>query len=215
MIIDLYVDIISPYTYLGLELWERSPLRQQHQTRIVPVALGQILEQTGNPGPARIPAKRPQALRDVCMQCARFGVDIQGPHGHPFNTLPAMRFLLCIEDLEVRHRITLLLFRSAWAKSLAVDTEERIATILRDAGEMRPEWEDLDTFIKKSGGRNLYKNATNDAVTKGVFGVPTFRIGEMNIWGSDRIPLVEDWLAHPERYPLDNYQRMLVLPSGL
>lgn len=213
--IEVFYDIISPYSYLGLELFAASSLKEDNEVVLTPVALGKVLQSTGNPGPAGIEVKRGEALRDCCMQAQRLGVELMGPPTHPFNTLPALRFISSIADQELRFTTALAINRACWAESRAVDTEEAIQQVLLDLDLMRPEWQDIYTFIKESGARQILKKATARAIELQVFGVPTFRLNEkMNFWGSDRLELLSDYIERPEFYDFTSYERMLTIESG-
>ncbi|EDM29511.1 DSBA oxidoreductase [Lentisphaera araneosa HTCC2155] len=214
--IEVFYDIISPYSFLALELLDRSSLKDEHDVILTPVALGSILQMTGNPGPAGVEAKRGEALRDCCMQAQRQGVQLLGPPAHPFNTLPALRFITCIEDQAERYEVAIKLNRACWSEGKDISTDEGIEAVLCELGLMKDEWKDVYNFIKENKGRPLLKQATSRALELKVFGVPTFRIDdEMNIWGSDRFELIEDYIKRPDFYSFEAYERMLNINSGM
>lgn len=214
--IEVFYDIISPYSFLALELLDQSSLKNGNEIILSPVALGSILQVTGNPGPAGIEVKRGEALRDCCMQAQRQGVKLLGPPAHPFNTLSALRFISCIEDIKERYEVAIALNRACWSESKDISTDEGIEAVLKDLGLMKNEWLDIYEFIKKNNGRKVLKQATARALDLKVFGVPTFRINdEMNFWGSDRFDLIEDYISRPNFYKFDAYERMLNINSGM
>ena len=213
--LEVYYDVISPYSYLGLELLKKSPLAENLEIEILPISLGTVLGETGNPGPANIPAKRPGALFDVCLQCRRHGIEIYGPPAHPFMPMVAMRFLHAISDLSERFDMALLINKLCWADGLAIDTEEALLAALEGANALKDEWRDLSGFVKANRGRQGYKQATRAALAKNVFGVPTFRYNEINFWGSDRLELLELYVADPSQFEDMHFERMMNLPSGL
>jgi 2-hydroxychromene-2-carboxylate isomerase len=214
--IEVFYDIISPYSFLALELLDQSALKDNNEIILTPVALGSILQATGNPGPAGIEIKRGEALRDCCMQAQRMDVQLVGPPTHPFNTLSALRFISCIEDLHERYRVAIALNRACWGESKDISTDEGIQEVLKDLGLMKAEWQDVYSFIKENNGRKVLKQATARALELKVFGVPTFRVDEtMNFWGSDRFDLILDYIDRPNFYKFDAYERMLNINSGM
>lgn len=213
--LEVFYDIISPYAYLGLERLKRSSLSEKVEIEVLPVSLGTILGETGNPGPANIPAKRPGALFDVCLQCRRFGVEILGPPEHPFMPMVAMRFIHSISDLKERFETALLVNKLCWADGLAVDTEEALLSALEGAGVLKEEWKDLSAFTKAGRGRQGYKQATRKALAENVFGVPTFRYDGINFWGSDRLELLELYIEDPSQFADMNYEKMLNTPNPM
>ena len=213
--LEIFYDIISPYAYLGLELFFKSPISKNYEVTITPVSLGSILSSTSNPGPANIAPKRKVALLDFCMQCAKHDIPAMGPPGHPFNPMPATRFISCIESKEIRQRAALYINKCCWADGAAVDTEEKLTELLRQTDFYQEEWEDIYTFTKTNGGRKKMKLATNRALELDVFGVPTFRYDDVNFWGSDRLELLEAYTNDPDKFKNTNYQKMLTTPSGM
>ena len=214
--IEIFYDIISPYSYLALELFDRSELKDKVEVKITPVALGSILQSTGNPGPAGVEVKRGEALRDCCMQAQRQGVKLLGPPKHPFNTLPALRFISCIDDDQERYNAALAINQACWAESKDVSIEEGIEGVLRETSLMKSEWEDVYSFVKERRGRQVLKQATARALELKVFGVPTFRVNDkMNFWGSDRFELISDYLERPDFYDFSAYERMLNIEGGM
>ena len=212
--LEIFYDIISPYAYLGLELFSRSALSKDINFNLTPVSLGTILNRTENPGPANIAPKRKVALLDFCMQCTRNDVPAIGPPNHPFNPMPAMRFIHCIEDKDLRFKAALAINRECWAEGKAVNSEELITEALKKTNFFQKEWEDIYTFTKENGGRQALKKATVRALELNVFGVPTFRYDEINFWGSDRIQLLEEYIKNPDRFKDNNYEKMLNTTPG-
>ncbi|MCH2205920.1 MAG: DsbA family protein [Lentisphaerales bacterium] len=213
--IEIFYDIISPYAYLGLKLFSKHKISQEVQFTITPVSLGSILGSTGNPGPANITPKRKVALYDFCLQCIKHDIPALGPPKHPFNPMPATRFISCIEDHELRFKAALFINKCCWADGLAVDTEEALTDLLKKTDFFQNEWEDIYAFTKANGGRKKMKMATNRALELDIFGVPTFRYDNVNFWGSDRLELLEDYIENPDKYQNTNYQKMLNTPSGM
>jgi 2-hydroxychromene-2-carboxylate isomerase len=213
--IEIFYDIISPYAYLGLELFARHELSQKIDFSLTPVSLGSILSSTGNPGPANIPPKREVALLDFCLQCVKYDIPAIGPPNHPFNPMPATRFISCIDDPELKFKAALYINKCCWADGVVVNTEDALTELLKKTDFFQTEWEDIYTFTKERGGRKKMKLATTRALELKVFGVPTFRYDEINFWGSDRLELLNDYIDTPEKYKNTHYLKMLNTTPGL
>ncbi len=213
--LEVFYDIISPYAYLGLELFSRHELSKRIQFTITPVSLGLILGKTGNPGPANIAPKRKVALNDFCMQCIKHDIPAIGPPEHPFNPMPATRFIHCIDNQDLKFKAALAINTHCWGKGHAVDTEENISEALKDTDFFQDEWSDISLFIKERNGRKRLKEATARALELDIFGVPTFRYQNINFWGSDRLELLQDYINNPQKYSNSNYEKMLNTPSGM
>jgi len=212
--LEIFYDIISPYAYLGLELFSRSELYGKINFTLTPISLGTVLKATNNPGPANIIPKRKVALLDFCMQCTLNNIPSVGPPHHPFMPLPALRFIHCIEDMELRLKAALEINKECWAKGNAVDSEELITECLKNTDFFQEEWNDIYLFTKEKGGRRALKAATSRALELNVFGVPTFRYDEVNFWGSDRLSLLSEYINDPAKFKDNNYEKMLNTTPG-
>jgi 2-hydroxychromene-2-carboxylate isomerase len=213
--LEIFYDIISPYAYLGLELFSRDELSKESEFDITPVSLGSILGATGNPGPANILPKRKGALLDFCMQCELNNIPAIGPPRHPFNPMPATRFIHCIDNMKLRYKAALHLNKACWAKGIAIDTEDAIKECLESTDFFQTEWTDIDSFTKANDGRKKLKFHTSRALELDVFGVPTFRYDNINFWGSDRIDLLKAYITNPAKFQHSNYDKMINTPSGM
>ena len=206
--ITIYYDVISPYAYMGLELFKRSSLFKEQKFELIPVLLAKLLQFTNNPGPNGIELKRYPIIMDTCLQAKFFDIELQGPPKHPFINLPLMRFLHCIDNQKLRFEVALILNKACWARSISVEREEEIIAILAKE-YWQDEWRDLDKFIKENNGRKKLKDATSKALENNIFGVPTFRYKEVNFWGSDRIKLLEEFIKNPQYYLDNSYEKMI------
>ena len=207
--ISIYYDIISPYSYIGLELFKRSRLYKDEEFELIPVLLINLLREYKNPGPNGIEGKRLSIIKDTCLQAKFFDIDFIGPPRHPFINLVPMRFLHCIDDMSLRFKIALILNRACWGLGKAVEAEEQVVKILQDKNILNEQWEDLDVFIKQNKGRQRLKEATALAISKKIFGVPTFYYDKNIFWGSDRLNLLEDYKARKDFYKNINYEKIL------
>jgi len=81
---------------------------------------------------------------------------------------------------------------AALARSLAVDPEELSRQEIKDALKM----------------------ATEHAIGRGVFGVPTLDVGGELFWGADATDFVQAFLADPGILSTAEMQRLAALPVG-
>lgn len=202
---DWYFDFISPFSYL--QLCKLHEWRQRIAITPVPIAFGAVLAHTGNLGPAEIPGRREFTYRLVQWQAGQAGVALRFPPAHPFNPLAALR--LCIaagtswESIEA-------IFNHLWR-------DGRAGT---DAGELREVGrtlgiDDVENAINAAEVKTRLRANTEAAIAAGVFGVPTLRVDGQLFWGNDASPMIDDWLAHPQRFATDEYRRIATLPIGV
>ena len=82
------------------------------------------------------------------------------------------------------------LFAAAWAKSQSVDGDEAVTRVLDEAGF---DGKKLVEQAHEPDAKWRVRKQTDEAIAKGVFGVPTMIAGDQMFWGVDS-------LGHLERY---------------
>jgi 2-hydroxychromene-2-carboxylate isomerase len=205
MIADWYFDFVSPFSYLQCE--QLHLLERSIRVRYRPVLFAGLLKANGHKGPAEIPAKRRFTYRFVAWQAKRMGVPLKFPAAHPFNPLPLLRLAVAADaDPEVIRRI----FRFVW----------------RDGrlGDLPIEWAELMTQINVPDAvdriasaevKDALRRNTDEAVARGVFGVPTLAIGDELFWGADATAMATDYVAQGCRFSDPEMARVADLPVGV
>jgi len=180
-----YADPVSPYAWLGLRDLGRL---EAAGARIVirPVLFAGLLNAHGNIGPAEVPAKRRYLFRDVMREATRRGLPFAGPPGHPFNPLLALRMCTALADDAARGALLMAFTCATWERGADLMDE---ATLTGLADEKGLDGAGLLAAAQTPAVKQALADATAQAVTVGVFGVPTFRVdGDSELfWGADRI----------------------------
>jgi len=199
---DWYFDFISPFAYLQSE---RLPaLARELDIRYKPVLFAGLLGAHGHKGPAEIPAKRAFTYRFVVWQARRLGIPLKFPHEHPFNPLALLRLAIaCDCRPEAVHRI----FRFVWRDGRLPDLPIEWAELTHDLGVA-----DAEARIADPGVKAELKRNTDEALARGVFGVPTLAIGAELFWGVDATDMALDYAAG--RCSDAEYARVAALPQG-
>jgi 2-hydroxychromene-2-carboxylate isomerase len=140
----------------------------------------------GTVGPAEVEAKRRYLFRDVMREAARRRLPFAGPPGHPFNPLPALRMCTALADDAARRKLLVALTCAAWERG---ENLMDAATLVRLADEAGLDGSALLAAAQTPAVKQALADATARAVADGVFGVPTFRIGDDSelFWGADRL----------------------------
>jgi 2-hydroxychromene-2-carboxylate isomerase len=182
--ITFYFDPISPYVWLcagpAIERIEAAGA----QVRMEPVLFAAMLNAHGNVGPAEIAAKRAYTFRDVMREAARRGMAFAGPPGHPFNPLLALRMCTALEEERERRRFALALLSACWERGDDISNE---AVLVRIANACNLDGSGLVAATREPEIKGQLAAATEQAIAQGVFGVPTFRLGDELFWGGDRV----------------------------
>lgn len=203
--IDWYFDFISPFSYLQFEtLKHHLSQRPDLNIQLKPVLFAALLKHHSHKGPAEIQSKRLVTYRYCQWYASCHGIAFRLPAAHPFNPLPFLRLAIAREcDTAVIAR----LFRFIWVESANNLEFSSTGAISRVAGFECVEEEINDAAVKQK--LRLY---TDEAISRGVFGVPTIAIDEMLFWGLDMTDMALDYLDHPAKFNEKEYARISSLP---
>jgi 2-hydroxychromene-2-carboxylate isomerase len=192
--IEFWFDLGSPAAYLA---WKRLPTFLARTGASVvhkPMLLGGVFKATGNASPVTIPAKGKWLLADLARTARKDGVPLGYPPGFPVNTLALMRAAI---GLQMRRPERFAPFVDAMYDAIFgaprdLRDEKVVAEALAAAGFAPAEILALagDPEVKQALIRN-----TEEAVARGVFGAPTFFVGNEMFWGQDRMDAVAEALA--------------------
>src|SRR5262245_36033413 len=204
MIADWYFDFVSPFAYLQSE--QLATLAPRIQIRYRPVLFAAVLGANGQKGPAEIPAKRVFTYRFCVWQAKRLGVALKFPHEHPFNPLPLLRLAIaCDCTAEAVHRI----FRFVWRDGRLPDLPIEWAELVHDLGVR-----DAESLIASAEVKDQLRRNTDEAIARGVFGVPTLALNDALFWGADATQMAADYAAAGCRFSDPEYARVAELPVG-
>jgi 2-hydroxychromene-2-carboxylate isomerase len=184
-------DYVSPYAYLASTQLPALAARHQVELEAVPALFSGMLASTGSRGPAEVPLRREYMLHDVTRLARALAVPIAPPATHPFNPLTALRVTCAVEGAE-RWRLVHALFRAAWVEARRVDEPRVVAAIVSEQGL------DGDALLARAASdevRTQLRSATEAAIERGTFGVPTMITDDQLFWGVDSLPLLERYLA--------------------
>ena len=204
MIADWYFDFVSPFAYLQSE--QLASLGPRVSIRYRPILFAALLDANGQKGPAEIAAKRAFTYRFCLWRARELGVALRFPPEHPFNPLPLLRLAIaCDSTGDAVHRIFRFVWRDGRLPDLPIEWAELATMVgMPDAHERigTPEVKD-----------ELRRN-TDEAIARGVFGVPTLAIGDELFWGADATAMAADYIAAGCRFVDPEYQRVAGLPVG-
>lgn len=181
--LDFWFDPLSPYAYLAFEHLPQALEGISHAVTYRPILFAGLLAHWGQKGPAEIEPKRAWTFRDVHWQAHRLGIPIDTPLRHPFNPLAHLRLLLATAPGGTPNRLACeTVLRQVWRGGLDATDPQRLAALAQELAP--PVAPDADTV------KQALKAATADAVSRGVFGVPTVVVDGRSFWGLDALPMV-------------------------
>ncbi|MDF3926221.1 2-hydroxychromene-2-carboxylate isomerase [Pseudomonas putida] len=191
--VDFFFDLGSPASYLA---WTQLPnlcARHGATLRYRPMLLGGVFQATGNASPAMIPAKGRYMFTDLARFAQRYGVPFGMPPGFPVNTLTLMRGVTGtqLHSPDRFEALLSVLFTGLWVQRRNLSDSAVLNETLVQAG-FDPQV--FHALAADSEVKAALKQATEAAVTRGVFGAPTCFVGDGMFFGQDRLDFVEEAL---------------------
>jgi len=186
--ITFHLDFISPYAYLAFEHLPQALEGLTYSVAYRPLLFGALLKHHGQLGPAEIPPKRTWTYRHILWQGRENNIPVQMPATHPFNPLPYLRLALATStDGDINRHVSETIFRDLWRSGGEPGDQARLAALAAQLRQVR----DLAGDEVKA---QLKKN-TEEAIARGIFGVPTFEVDGRQFWGFDGLGMLRAYLA--------------------
>ena len=188
--VEFYFDVGSPASYLA---WTQLPeIAQQARSEVEyrPFLLGGVFQATGNRSPMEVPAKGQYMQDDLQRYAQRYGVQFSHNPNFPINTLMLMRGALGLQMREPDRMVPYVdaVFRAIWVDAKNMNDPAVVGAVLQQAGF---EPEKLLALTADPAVKDQLKVVTQEAVARGVFGAPTFFVGDQMFWGQDRLEFVQ------------------------
>ena len=195
--IDYYASLNSPWTHLGAARIEAMAMAHGASLRIFPVDFGTIFPASGGlPLPRRAPQRQAYRLIELKRWRDHLGIPITiqpkyFPSDEQVSTACVIGLRETVGDqpaIKLAHRV----LKAVWQDEQNPADPATMTALIADVG-LEP-----DTVLKlgadpRWGERRLAD--TQMALDRGVFGAPSYVIGEEIFWGQDRLPFVERRLA--------------------
>ena len=210
MTIRFYFDYISSNAYLA---WRQLPaLAERHGATVdaVPVLFAGLLEAHGQLGPAEIPAKSLWMGKNNLRKAAQLAIPLNPPAFHPFNPLLALRMSSLPIASAARTALISALFDAVWVRGLHVS---EAAVVERIANEVGLSGSALVASAQQPECKASLRRQTDDAIARGVFGVPSMEVAGEVFWGYDDFPYLELFLAGKDPLELTEWQKWSAGPN--
>jgi 2-hydroxychromene-2-carboxylate isomerase len=199
--IDFWFDPVSPYAYLAFERLPEAFVGISYTVAYRPIVFAALLKAHAHKGPAEIEPKRAWTFRQVHWLAHRAGIAIDTPLRHPFNPLA--------------------LSRLAWATAAAGGTPSRFVCeqVLRHVWRGGADAEDPGRHAElvatlapatdpaSEPNKRRLRAATDAALARSMFGVPTLGIGDKLFWGFDALEMAAALLRNDPWFAEAHWQR--------
>lgn len=199
--IDFWFDPVSPYAYLAFERLPEAFAGLSYSVAYRPVLFAALLKHHAHKGPAEIEPKRAWTFRQVHWLAHRAGIAIETPLRHPFNPLPLLRLAWAAAPAPLtpgRHVCERILHH-VWRGGGDAEEPGRLAAL---AAELAPR---LDPSADDA--RQRLRRATDEAIARGLFGVPTLGIADKLFWGFDALDMAAACLRGDPWFDAPHWQR--------
>jgi 2-hydroxychromene-2-carboxylate isomerase len=188
--LHFFFDFSSPFAYLASTQVEPLAQRTGATLRYRPFLLGALFKAVGTPDVPLFSMpepKRRHAGQDMYRWADHYGVPLRFPTRFPMNTVKPLRMVLQLPD-EQKSRLIAPIYRATWADDRDINDDAVLTAIANEAGLDGPA---LVAGTREEAVKARLKAATDEAVRLGVFGAPTFLVGDLLFWGQDRLVFVE------------------------
>lgn len=181
--IEFWFDPVSPFAYLAFERLPEALQGCSYEVAYRPVLFAGLLAHWGQKGPAEIEPKRAWTFRHVHWMAQHHGIAMDTPLQHPFNPLPLLRLAVaCGPNRQVVETI----FRHVWQGGADAVDAARLADL---QAALAPALDPAGAEVKQR-----LREHTDEAIAKGLFGVPTIEVEGRLFWGLDSLEMVADAL---------------------
>jgi 2-hydroxychromene-2-carboxylate isomerase len=191
--VDYYLSPASPWTYMGHERFRAIARAAGAAVNVKPVDYGRVFPASGGLPLKQRPAQR-QAYR--LMELARWkkhlGVPlVSEPKFFPVAADPAAKLIIAADLLkgpEAAMNLALAAMRACWAEERNIADAATLDAVASATG-LSPAALGEPGVAAEAQAR--YDRYTEEAIARGVFGAPTYAIGDELFWGQDRLDFVE------------------------
>jgi 2-hydroxychromene-2-carboxylate isomerase len=185
-LIEFWFEFASNYSYLSVMRIEQEAARHGVSVQWRPFLLGPIFQSFGwSTSPFVLqPWKSEYVWQDMARQCRKYGLSWQRPSTFPRVTLlPARVALIGAEQAwmaEYCRQIMQLNFAADRDISSAACVGEVLAGLNLPAN-------DILAQAQAEPNKLRLREQTETAKARGLFGAPTFFVGQEMFWGNDRL----------------------------
>jgi len=191
--IEFWYEFASTYSYPAAMRIERLAGEAGLDVRWRPFLLGPIFKALGwNDSPFNIyVAKGRYMWRDLERICAAEGLPLKlPPVKFPQNGLKAARLALVGENKGWTPAFTRAVFAANCAEQKDIGDDDTLTAILESIG-IEPQAA-LDA-ANDPANKEALKQQTEQAMARGLFGAPSFIVGDELFWGNDRLETALQW----------------------
>lgn len=188
--IDYYVSLNSPWAYMGGAQLAEIAAKAGAPVRVLPIQLPLLFEKAGGvPLPKRAPARQAYRLAELARWRDHLGIPItlQPKHFPSDETRAALSVIAAGNQGGDALALAIRLGKALWEDEQNLADEAVIAAAAADVGL---DGAALLAACNDPAIASQWTANTEQALAAGVFGVPSYVVGEDVFWGQDRLDFV-------------------------
>lgn len=184
--LDFWFDFGSNYSYLSAMRIEQAAAAHGVALRWQPFLLGPVFRALGwETSPFVLQKEKGDYVwKDMVRQCRKYGLPWRRPSNFPRAAVLPLRIALAGAGQPWIGEFCRRTMRLNFAEDRDIDAPETMAALL--AGMDLPAHRVIDEALADANKLRL-RRQTETAMEKGIFGAPTFFVGDEMFWGNDRL----------------------------
>lgn len=192
-VLDFYYDFGSPNAYFAWKALQGVSTRTGLKINMHPALIGGIFKLVGNQPPWMAFGKIPQKMAYMMLEIERFVsehslTDYKMNSAFPVNTLLSMRVAIAAQKAGVHDAYVPVVFKAIWEDDKNISDPAVLLDVLNAGGL---DGDGLIAAAQTDDVKEGLKTATQACVDRGVFGLPTFFLGDDIYFGKDRVWQIE------------------------
>lgn len=194
MKVEFWFEFASTYSYPAAMRIETQAARQAVQVVWRPFLLGPIFQQQGwNDSPFNIyQAKGRYMWRDMERICEGMNLPFRKPTAFPRNGLLAARVVCAHSEEAWVPEFVRAVYRANFVDDAEISSpavvEQSLSALGQDAAAIL-------AAAQTPAAKDKLKAQTAEAMARGIFGAPSFVVGDELFWGNDRLEHALAWAA--------------------
>jgi 2-hydroxychromene-2-carboxylate isomerase len=196
-IVDYYFSVASPWTYLGHGRFMELLAKRGTRVTVKPVDYGKIFPVSGGlPLKQRAPQRQAYRLIELARWRDFLAVPLTlEPKFFPFPADAAARAVIATDIVKgpaVAMGLAYALMQGCWVQERNLGDAETVRAICRER-DCDPTA--LGEVAVAADAQAKYELYTEEAIARGVFGAPSYVVGDEIFWGQDRLDFLDRRLA--------------------
>ena len=165
-----------------------------------PILFAALLNHWGHKGPAEIPSKARHTYYLTHWIAKTRGVAFNAPPRHPFNPITVLRLAL---SLGASFDMVETIYAHIWGEGRDGQSQDSLEALCGKLGVTDLEARANDPEIKQE-----LRQSTDEAISRGVFGVPTLFLDDQLFWGDDATDMFLAFRNEPELFDAPEFARI-------